>query len=282
MNELRFSRILVGYGVASVVLLAAVWLTFGQKAAEKTATSLAMPCGVIWSLLSCFTVAAVMARQRKVACFLTIIWLLFTISGNGSVGTRLARSLETPFVDVHPLAQKPFDVIVVLGGGAGQGANLRQQGNSSGDRLILAAQMYHQGLTGKLICTGKRIIAMNASGIDPSEQSSDVLLRLGVPPTAIDRLGGRTTSEEMKALGDRFAQTDQRVGVVTSAWHLPRAMRLAARNGFKPHPLPSDFICGPHRPMTSAEKVISWIPQADSLAVTTRVTKEYLGMLVGR
>lgn len=265
-----------------LLLLALVWAGLGQKAAEKTATALAMPCGLIWFLLTWVSLVACMGKQRKLATVLAGIWMLYTCAGNGIVAGLLAGRLEAPFVQISPLTEQPFDVVVVLGGGAAAGANGRQQGNGSGDRLILAAQLYHRGLTKKLICTGKRIASMNSSGFDPSEQSTDVLVGLGVPESVIEQLGGRTTSEEMNSLGKRFAGSQLRVGLVTSAWHLPRALRLAERNSFQPQPLPSDFMCGPNNPLTFGEWLLSSIPQAEAFAGITRIAKEHLGMLVGR
>ncbi len=122
---------------------------------------------------------------------------------------------------------------------------------------------------------------MNGEGPSPAEQSTEVLRRLGIPPEAIETLLGRNTAEEMISLGSRFADLSRRVGLLTSAWHLPRAMRLARRNGFEPHPLPSDFLLEPF--FFSPAKVLQdCIPNGLAFDRTARITKETLDRTVGR
>ena len=84
------------------------------------------------------------SRNRQPPSFLRILFMLCTVIGVG---------------------------LTVLGGGGGPGANGRLQGNGPGDRLILAAQLYHQKIARKFICTGQRIMSMNASGVDPVVES---------------------------------------------------------------------------------------------------------------
>jgi uncharacterized SAM-binding protein YcdF (DUF218 family) len=270
-------------GVMTVVAIAGLWLFHDRMAAEKVATALAMPCGIIWYLLTCSVVVARAAGVRKLTWTMVGIWLAFTVLGNSSLATWLSYSLEEPYAEIRPLEQRPFDYVIVLGGGASQGANHRNQGNGSGDRLILAAQLYHAGVAQKLICTGQRIASMDASTTDASARSRDVLTRLGVPTADIEVLGGHNTSEEIQSLGERFFSSGERVGLVTSAWHLTRVLRLAKRHGFSPQPLPADFI---NRPIsiesTSGETILGVIPHTGSFATLTTVAREYLGMLVGR
>lgn len=270
-------------GVMTVVAIAGLWLFFDKMAAEKIATSLAMPCGITWYLLSCSVVVACAARVPKLAWTLVVVWTLFTGLGNGHFSTWLARSLEAPYAEIQPLKQQPFDFVIVLGGGASQGANHRNQGNGSGDRLILAAQLYHADVARKLICTGQRIASMDASSMDASERSRDILKRLRVPDSAIEICGGRNTSEEMRTLSERFSNSGRRIGLLTSAWHLPRSMRLANRYNLSPEPLPADFMSSPTSiDLTLGQIMEGMIPQGGSFAGAARVVKEYLAMLVGR
>ena len=270
-------------GVMTVVAIAGLWLFYDKMAAEKIATSLAMPCGIIWYLLSCSVVVACAGRVPKLTWTLVVVWMLFTGLGNEYLSTWLARTLEAPYAEIQPLEQQPFDYVIVLGGGASHGANHRNQGNGSGDRLILAAQLYHADVARKLICTGQRIASMDASSMDASERSRDVLTRLGVPESAIEICGGRNTSEEMRTLSERFSNSGRRIGLLTSAWHLSRSMRLANRYNLSPQPLPADFMSGPTSiELTPGQVMERMIPQAGSFAGVARVIREHLAMLVGR
>ena len=108
-----------------------------------------------------------------------------------------------------------------------------------------------------------------------------ILLALGIPEDDIELLDGRNTSEEMRFLGERFRDSAG-IGLITSAWHLPRATRLATKNGFDPIPLPADFISTPGKPATTARLILDCIPQDGSLSTSSKLLKEYLGMLAGR
>jgi uncharacterized SAM-binding protein YcdF (DUF218 family) len=251
-------------------------------------TALAMPSGLLWILLLTLTIQLWMQKKQNhsgqpgriaaTACF-----VLFSLAGNGFIANHMAAALEADYLSIDPMKESPMDVVIVLGGGGGLGANGRLQGNGSGDRLILAAQLYHQKIATRFICTGQRIVSMNATGVDPAESSREILLKLGVPDSAIEMAGGRNTAEEMLELGKQFQDSKQRIGLLTSAWHLPRAMRLANRNGLQPLPLPADFHTAPGvGGFTIGQIVESMIPNGFALGGTWSFAKEYLGMLVGR
>lgn len=282
LNPTSVFKVVSFAAVLNVLAIIAIWLTIDRSAAEKTAVNLAMPTGLLWFALNCLLLMSWQRCSKAVFRSILCVWLLFTLCGNGQLAQRAAGTLEAPYRNVDPLAQPPFDAVILLGGGATEGGNGRQQGNGSGDRLILAAQLYHQQRTKQILCTGRRIKSMNSSGFDPADQSAEILLKLGVPAAAIEKVGGRTTSEEMQSLGQRFRAGDHRVGVVTSAWHMRRAIRLARKNGLSLQPLPADFMCGPLRPLTTGELINTMIPQAGAFLTHSRVLKEYLGILVGR
>ena len=287
-HQSSFLRILFTLGAISGAGLIVLGVTQDRNVVEKIATSLAMPAGLLWILM--LTLCIQLWRQKKQihlgqpgAIAATCCFLLYSIAGNGIVANQMATALEADYLTVNPLDESPMDFVIVLGGGGGMGANGRLQGNGSGDRLILAAQLYHQKIAKKLICTGQRIASMDASSVDPADSSREILMKLGVPDSAIETAGGRNTSEEMQNLGSRFKDSKERIGLLTSAWHLPRSLRLAKRNGLQPIPLPADFRSAPTMEgFTVGQIVESIIPNGFALAATWSFGKEYLGMLIGR
>ena len=70
----------------------------------------------------------------------------------------------------------------------------------------------------------------------------------GVSSEVLELAGGCNTHEEMGDLAKRCAPSGQRVGLLTSAWHLPRAQQLVKKNGLDLIPLPSDFVTEPCDP----------------------------------
>ena len=287
-QTLSFRRILCMLCTVIGVGLILLGITQDRNVVEKVGTALVMPSGVLWILLLTLSIQLWTQRNQNPAgqssaVAATVCFALFSVAGNGFIANQMAAALEADYLTVDPMKETPMDVVIVLGGGGGLGANGRLQGNGSGDRLILAAQLYHQEIAGRFICTGQRIASMNASGVDPAESSRDILLKLGVPDSAIEMAGGRNTSEEMRALGERFHDSKLRIGLLTSAWHLPRAMRLANRNGLTPIPLPAEFHTAANiEGFTIGQIVESMIPNGYALGTTWSFAREYLGMLLGR
>ena len=287
-QETSFFRVLLMLCAVIGAGLTALGVTQDGNVVEKVSTALVMPSGLLCMLL--LTLSIQLWTQKKQnhtgrpgAVASTVCFALFSLAGNGFIANRLATALEADYLGIDPMKETPVDVVIVLGGGGGLGANGRLQGNGSGDRLILAAQMYHQKLAKSFICTGQRIASMSSSGVDPAETSRDILINLGVPDSAIEMAGGRNTSEEMQELSERFQNPELRIGLLTSAWHLPRAMRLANRNGLKPLPLPADFRTAANvEGFKTGQIVESIIPNGFALEATCLFAKEYLGMLVGR
>ena len=270
-------------GLALVGVLIVLWLGLGSIAMEKLITRLLMPAGVVWILLGILAIATLRSRHLGRSIMAVSAWLVFTTAGNSHVAGWLAHSREGRYAEIDVMRQGDFDVVIVLGGGASQGGARREQGNAAGDRLILAAQIYHAGLTSELICTGRRIAEMDASGLDPAGRSAAILRGLGVPADAISFAGGRNTSEEMRDLAVKFGGGEKRVGLLTSAWHLSRAERLAKKHGLDLVPLPADFVNGPSgSSRTVAASLKSFVPSADALVVSTKILKEYLADLAGR
>jgi len=268
--------------------LLALGIVQDRSVVEKIGTALVMPTGVLWILMLALSIQ--LWRQPKLshvgqpgAIAATFCFLIYSVAGNGFVADWLTKKLEADYLTTDPMKEPPMDTVIVLGGGGGLGANGRLQGNRSGDRMILAAQLYHQKITQQFICTGQRIPSMNLSSVDPAETSRDILLKLGVPDSAIQISEGRNTYEELRVLSERLRNSEQRIGLLTSAWHLPRAMRLAERNGLHPIPIPADFYTAANtEPLTTGQILESMIPNSFAISVTCACAKEYLGILLGR
>lgn len=270
------------FGAIVGIGLVAILFGLGQKPFEKIATALAMPVGLLWLFLFGTFIWMLRSGQGRAATLVLFAWTTVTLGGNGYVSGWLARKVEAPMLQLNPLDEEPLDAIVLLGGGGSVGANNRSQGGSSADRLIVAAQAYHTGLTTRLICTGKHDESMYGAGRSPAIVSMDVLKGLGVPDDAVESLGGANTSEEMTALSAKFENQDVRLGIVTSAWHLPRALRLAKRYDLDLIPLPADFFSGPQTEQTTGEVIECCIPKADAMFRISALMRELMAKAVGR
>jgi uncharacterized SAM-binding protein YcdF (DUF218 family) len=262
------------------VYLGAIYGVSGRAVVEKALLQLAMPCGIVWLLLTFLCLQLRKSKSSPLFFLAGLAWLAFTILGNGHTHRFLIHQLEGRYLSTRPLEEdEPFDALVVLGGGAGLGANGESQVNLFGSRIVLAARMYHSGLTKSIVCTGQGIKALVAD--DPADHGERILLQLDVPKSVIEKSGGINTSKEMETLSKRF-KSEQRIGLITSALHMNRAMRLAKKNGLTLVPLPAGFRSPPKRDWTFGRAMMSILPDAEALSGNKWAMRELLARLVGR
>ncbi|MCA9262885.1 MAG: YdcF family protein [Planctomycetales bacterium] len=245
---------------------------------EKMVTQAVMPYGLAcWACLLA-TVRAAYRRDRISTVCVGAATILLFVFGCGYLADALLRSLEHDYIDVQPFDSGTYDAIIVLGGGTTEGRNGVAQAHLAGDRVLLAARMYHAGLAPTIYCTGNRIESISNDQWDPWEEAHLILQDLGVPADALRHVEGRNTAEEMKNLGAAPELDGKRVGLITSAWHLKRSERLAKRNNLTVEPLPADFYSTP----STAFNPIGMVPSSVAAQFNQVALREYLGMLVGR
>jgi uncharacterized SAM-binding protein YcdF (DUF218 family) len=209
--------------------------------------------------------------------------VLLTLAGNTLVSRFLTGWLEAPYVSVDPFVEEKYGVMVVLGGGTGDRPNGHPQLSRSGERVALAAELYHAGRCKQIIVTGQAAFRFGPDDLDPCEEARSILIKLGVPENRIEALQGHNTSEEARAFRDWLNkrpanQPPTRIGLLTSAWHLPRAISLFERQGIRDlHPIPADFMT---ESLTASPNWV--IPGAESLTETTFIVHELLGRAIGR
>jgi len=256
---------------------------FGKTMVEKLLTELVMPSGLVWLMLIAVTYGTLVSRQRFMGTIALICLVAFTTFGNQYVSNTLIQSLEQPYIDQPPVEPGDVDVVVVLGGGTLTDLRGRAQLGTSGDRVAAAAQLYHASVKRsqalRIICTGEQVYRADPSDLDPREEARNCLVALGVAEEDVSTIGGANTYEEMQHLKEWIDQqpTGTQVGILTSAWHLPRAMRLAEARGIKAKPVPSDF-----KSYALAPSVGMVVPTSGCLFISTLGIKEYLARLVKR
>lgn len=268
-------------GVASA-LLAGVGIIVGLVSdimAQKALALLLMPAGLAWMLLIAVTVSAWRVGPRALAWLATAALLVFTLAGSPWLGNALIASLERRIPPLALEQLEPFDAICVLGGGTevsdADGPSL----SKAGDRIALAARLWHAGKTKVVVVSGNSIAGMERER--DLRQESTVLLRgLGVDPRAIMHIpqGAVNTTQEITAYAALSRdQSWRRVGLVSSAWHLPRALRLCEAAQFDVVPLGAD-----RRGRFRGWSPYWLIPQDHGFDRVQSACWEYLGMIARR
>lgn len=278
-------------GLASMLVLTGLAL-HGKTGFEKTLTALTFPIQATWLLLSGWSLSSlsiVVRSQRSRSRLLIpiVLWGLFTACGSPMLGDAChlyLESLEKPF---NPTHDPPLDLLVVLGGSTSQGPYRAEVGDS-GDRVLLAAQLFSQGKARRLITTGSELLPGFGKGNSPAQQTTEIWTGLGIPVSKIETLPGINTYAEMQALKKRIADdpalanemsvAPPRVGLLTSAWHLPRALRLARAAGLTTLiPVAAD-----HKQRIAPRLVWDYIPSANNFLRLERCQRELMARLVAR
>lgn len=258
-------------------LVAFAWIVDGRLMGEKMMTRLVQPNGAMWVALFGLAWFAWAKRVPALAVAIAAVWLGFGIGGSARVAAGLARTVEAEFINIDPYEAEPFDAIILLGGGAYIGPTDEFQLGRAGDRVLTTARLWHAGKADYIICTGE-FIDTEPEQPTIGEISAKLLSDVGVPREKIIILKGENTQQELKYIREWVDEQSEpkRLGLVTSAWHMRRAMKLADANELEVEPLPCHFI--------SAEdfNTLHIVPDADNLATTGAIIKEYLGAAIGR
>lgn len=270
-----FTCILAGLMIIGLAALG--YAMHGKPLAEKTVTTLVMPVGLFWVLLSSRMLQLLVRGPRAAAMPLLCIWLLLMTFGTRPLPRMLTRSIESSVQTYNPAQDGALDLIVVLGGGTSQGP-WRPQASGVGDRLMLAAELYHQGYTKELITTGQVTEGVSDAAPDPSEQTRIIWTKLNIAPDAIRKIGGRNTYEEMQQLKQIWPElAGKRIGLLTSAVHLPRAVRLAKAQGLEMTPIAADV-----RTAVDDWGLLNFIPSAGNFCELSSAQHEIMAAWVSR
>ena len=151
------------------------------------------------------------------------------------------------------------------------------QVNEAGERLIVTMELANRFPEAQIVFAGGKVAL---SPLDEIEFSvgPDLLRRLGLTETGLiveDR--SRTTAENAVLARDKVGdQADGSWVLVTSAWHVPRALGTFCAAGWRNlPPYPVDFRGG------SVVKAISW-NLAGNLGELNFGVKEWIGLLAYR
>lgn len=258
--------------VVCVVLL--MWSVPSLLIAKKVIALLVLPSGLIW--LGLMAIVGLPGLSRWGRAFAVLVLAGYTVAGNAWTGAWLLAKLESPYAAMtHPT--EPFDAICVLGGGSSATPDGGAQLGPAGDRLIVPARLFLSGKARHLVASGLSVTDIRGSR-SLADDTAAVWLDLGIPETAITRLSKpRTTAEEIRAYQELVtANSWQRVGVCSSAWHLRRVEQICRKEGVEMIPVPADFLSSP-LPWTPMYAV----PQARGFQNVQKALWEYLGAFTG-
>lgn len=207
------------------------------------------------------------------------VGLLFVLS-NKQVGQALLRPLESQyaaqpeFAPGMPLPARLAEcrAIVVLGGGHADQAGLSalsQLSASALSRLAEGVRLARLRPDATVIVSGPAM----GRGATHASVLAAAAVALGLDPHRIVQIDtARDTDDEVQAIKRRLGPATP-FALVTSAWHMPRAMGLMHRAGLNPLPCPADFLS-----RASGEvRATDWLFDVSGLEQSTWAVYERLG-----
>ncbi len=241
--------------------------------------------------LSCLLllVALWLCWQRSRWTFVPILlaFLLLVTTGNVRFSNNLVKSLEWQYLPSEnlPLAE----AIVVLGGATrnDEPPRIIPDMSDRGDRLLYAAKLYKDGVAPLIILTGGRI--QWYGGESSEARSMATILELMGIPRDVMVLESRSLNTYENAVYTKEILNQKNIKqilLVTSATHMPRSLAIFKKQGINAIPAPTDFMISERNlienQFSTESRILSYIPDTESLDRTTQALKEYIGTFIYR
>jgi uncharacterized SAM-binding protein YcdF (DUF218 family) len=246
-------------------------------AAKYVLQHLLLPPGIFVAVLLLLSLRWAARRQWEPGVLsLFLAAALYSLS-IGPVADRLITGLEERYAIP---ARPEGDSIVLLGGGVyGQAADLTGLGFPSEEmlpRVVTAARLQRRLGVPVVVSGGKVFDHLDAEAPVVARVLSD----LGVPREKIlVEAKSRDTVENARRTKEILAGNGlRRPLLVTSAYHMRRAVAVFEKAGVTVTPVPAGFRTWKGKPYPW----VSYLPSSGALLTSTNALREYLGLLYCR
>lgn len=246
---------------------------------EKVATSLALPLGTVLVLGMAALLALFRKRNRLGGTLLAVALLWLWMCSTPLAGVFLTGPLIGQFPPQRVEDLPSADAIVVLGGAVLPVTDSRPftHIHTTADRAWHAARLFHAGKAPIVVASGGMVWPVP----DPTSAASmrELLEALGVPNEAIvlEEESRNTRQNAMHTARVATERGIRTVLLVTSPWHMPRAIATFRAAGLPATPAPSDYARGPFR-----GGLLGFVPSTTALSTNTKAMRELLAQLVYR
>ncbi len=238
---------------------------------KKAVTSFLVPPGLFVSILICGGIYLLWKKQRIAGmvqiCTALLIWIFSTVPCSDFLMKGLEWEYRAPAV-------QQCDIILLLGGGSSAEApDLTGEGHPGGDSMIriTAAYRLFRRYHSPILISGGPVYGTASDAVIFRR----VLMDMGVPSKKI-LLENESRDTNQNALFTAKILKEKRFAnpvLVTSGYHMKRALFLFRKAGITPAPFPAGYSY-------SFAPSYSWadfLPQ--SMRGASLALKEYLGLL---
>ena len=247
---------------------------------SKLVIGLLSPLGTALCLAALALLLAWQRRRRTTLALalLAFIWLWAWSTPVLShwFGSRIESIYPQTAIAALPQAQ----AVMVLGGAVAppSGSNQDIDLGAAADRVWYAARLFHAGKAPLLLLSGGHDPERDA--FSEARAMASVLADFGVPAQALllEESSRNTRENAVFSAALLKARGIERILLVTSALHMPRAVALFAAQGLQVIPAPTVFEASRAPP----PGVLAWLPDAQALDASARAIKELVGRATGR
>ena len=221
-------------------------------------------------------------RLRWVRLLVMSSLLLLVTLSSQLVATPLIGSLEAWYKPPQLTPSDRFDAIVVLGRGIDEKGSLRpttEPSSYSRNRTTCGVDLYQQGYAPTLVLTGGDARVFG-TGLQEAVEMKRWAVHLGVPESAM-MIDAEARSTYENATGTKRLLGPASILLVSSASHLPRAVPVFTKQGFRVMPAPCDYISR-NLPRESWNDIdpFDFLPNDIALQHTREAVAEVAGVVI--
>ncbi len=221
-------------------------------------------------------------RPRLAGVFFSIAVICLYVLSTGMFADFLMRNLETRYPPARVESVPEADAIVVLGGYLHSAGGQRRYSEfmEAADRLWMGSRLYHAGKAPIILLTGGNVQILGSYGVPEARAAKDFLREWGVPDDAILVEDKSQNTHENAAFSKPIlaARRARKLLLVTSAYHMPRAVAIFRREGLDVTPVATDYQTGWGEPAV----LFQLLPDAEALARSKGAIREWMGLAVYR
>ncbi|NVJ53224.1 MAG: YdcF family protein [Campylobacteraceae bacterium] len=236
---------------------------------KKLISALLMPLSIGLTLFIIGLFYLLIQKQRKANFFMVIAFLWTALIAYSPFSNNLVKSLENQYPSYLKI-DKSINYVLVLGSGHVNNEKLSDVSQLSKTALIRLTEgirIYKELDNAKLILSGYK----GDEKLSNAQMMKNVARELGIKEENI------ILHEEAKDTKEESEYTKKTLMkepfiLVTSASHMPRAMKIFEANWLNPIAAPTDYLA-------KTEGKIFSVPKASNLKKTESAMHEYIGIL---
>ncbi len=232
---------------------------------------------VLWLLLVALLLRILQRPRLAWATVISATFMMIILSS--LLPTILYRNHENIFPPSNLVSYPVADAIVILSGDVRIPSAPGMDSQLTGNRVLHGFRLYIAGKAPIIIVAGGNVYRQNEGIREEAHYIGEILVSWGVPEDAII-MEGQSRNTYENSLGTKLILDKlglDKILLVTSALHMPRAAATFSQTGLEVIPSPSDYSMDSNRP-----RILEWWPTLGNMSKAQDLLHEVLGIQMYR